>query len=264
MTDDGAGALLRELVAAEEAGRPAVLATVVHTCHSVPRHAGSKMLVYGDGQHRGTIGGGRVEQRVAVDAVAVLASGRSRLVRYDLAELAGADPGTCGGEMTIYLEPYLPPPTVLVVGCGNVGRAVVELAHWLGLRVIAVDDRPEMLTGQVLPGADVRLPGPVRDALRSAGITERTHVVLTTRSTQADVEALSEVLTTAAGSIGVLGGKRRWQTTREALLSAGVSEAALARVAAPIGLDLGGEDPREIALAILAAIVAAQHQKARP
>lgn len=260
MADGSAGALLRELVATVDSGEAAVLATVVDTCHSVPRHAGSKMLVHADGRHEGTIGGGKVEEQVAADAAAVLASGHPRLMRYDLAGLAGHDAGTCGGEMTVYFEPHLPPPTVLVIGCGNVGRAVAELAHWLGMRVIAVDDRPEMLADDVLTGADVRLAGPVRDSLHDMAITAQTHVVLATRSTQADVEALGEVLTTPARSVGVLGSHRRWQATRAELLGAGISEAALARVAAPAGLDLGGEDPREIALAILAAIVAAEHR----
>ena len=129
MTDNGPESLLHELVAAVDTGERVVLATVVDTCRSVPRHAGSKMLVHEDGRRSGTIGGGAVEARVATAALAALADGQARLVRYDLLDPLNGEPGTCGGEMTVYLEPHLPTPTVLVIGCGTIGRAVVDLAR---------------------------------------------------------------------------------------------------------------------------------------
>ena len=91
-----------------------MLATVVDTHNAAPSHAGTKMLVYANGRCAGSIGGGAVEARVAADALEALADGHGRLVRYDLREH-----GTCGGEMTVYLEPQLSLPTVLVVGCGH-------------------------------------------------------------------------------------------------------------------------------------------------
>jgi xanthine dehydrogenase accessory factor len=256
MADTGPAALLHELVAAVDTGERIVLATIVDTCRSVPRHAGSKMLVHEDGRRSGSIGGGAVETRVATAALAALADGQARLVHYDLLDPLNGEPGTCGGEMTVYLEPHLPTPTVLVIGCGTIGRAVVDLAHWLGFRVVASDDRDDMVTKELLPGADLLLPGPVQDALAAVPVTADTHLVLSTRGVQVDAAALPLLLARQARSISVLGSSRRWQATRAELLARGVAEEVLSRVKTPAGLDLGAETPQEIALAIMAEIVA--------
>ena len=203
------------------------------------------MLVYPDGRCSGTIGGGAVEASVTADALETIATGHGRLAHYDLEEL-----GMCPGELTVYLEPQLPRETVVVVGCGHVGRAVAELAHWLGFRVVAVDDRPEQLASELLTDVDERVP-----ALAPLDLTSATHVVLTTRSTEIDLEVLPLVLASGARSIGVLGSRRRWARTKAALLERGVSAGELDRVRTPIGLDLGARTPHEIALSVLAEIV---------
>jgi xanthine dehydrogenase accessory factor len=258
MPDPRAPSVLHELVAAVDAGEPVVLATVVGTCRSVPRHAGSKMLVRPGGRHCGSIGGGAVEARVVADALAVLTREEPKLMHYALRGGPGSDGGLgpCGGELTVYLEPHVPPPTVLVVGCGHVGRAVADLAHWLGFRVIAADSRAEMVTPDLLPGADLRLAGPIEDVLRQTRITAATSIVVTTSSVEADVAALPLLLATPAAYVGVLGSRRRWQATRRELVARGLPEDALGRVKSPVGLDLGAETPREIALAVMGEIVA--------
>jgi len=251
--------LLDEVVAAVRRGEPVALTTVVETSRATPTHGGARMLVFGDGRASGTIGGGPVEARVAADALAVLASGEARLAHYDLAEL-----GMCPGELTVYIEPQVPRPTVLVIGCGHVGRAVVELAHWLGFRVVALDDRPALATADLLPDADEIVVGPVVETLRAIEITETTHVVLTTRSTVIDVDALQLVLSRPRASIGVLGGRTRWSKTREALLAAGVADDEVERITAPIGLDVGARTPREIALSVLVQLVMLRREPAVP
>jgi xanthine dehydrogenase accessory factor len=152
---------------------------------------------------------------------------------------------------------------VLVVGCGHVGRAVAELAHWLGFRVVAVDSRAEMVTEELLPGADLRLAGPAEDVLGKVPVTAGTYAVVTTSSARADVVALALLLATPVRSVQVIGGRRRWQVTRSELAARGVPEEALDRVRTPAGLDLGAETPREIALAILGQIVAARRRAGR-
>jgi xanthine dehydrogenase accessory factor len=256
MPVDGDAAVVLDLAAAVRRGEPVVLATVVETDRSVPRRPGSKMLVYPDGRTSGTIGGGAMEARVVADAVAALDDARPRLVRFDLVDPDRGDPGVCGGSVQLYLEPYLSRPTVFVVGCGHIGRAVVELAHWLGFRLVATDDRAELVTAEHLPHADVLLPGPLDDALRAHPITDQTHVVVVTRSMAVDVANVPKLLATPARSIGVMGSRRRWHETVRELRDRGVAEDALARVTSPIGIELGAETPREIAVSILAEIVA--------
>ena len=247
--------LIRALLEAVEAGNPVVLATVVSTSRSVPRHAGSKMLVFADGTTRGTIGGGEMEARVVRESLECLRESTPRLLEYQLVDPAQGDPGVCGGEVRLYLEPHMPTPTILVIGCGHVGRAVIDLAHWMGMRVIAYDDRPDQVDPVTLPNADVVLSGDLASALTEHPPTMDTHVVMVTRNMPLDLQLLPVVLGTNARSIGVMGSKRRWDATRQKLVELGIDEGSLQRVRSPIGVELQAETPEEIAISILAEVV---------
>jgi xanthine dehydrogenase accessory factor len=249
-------AILAELLATIDAGRPVALVSVVDTRRSVPRHAGSKMLVHAEGRTHGSIGGGEMERRAIAAANDALHDGRNRLLTYQLVDPSAGDPGVCGGEVVLSVEAHMPSPVVYVVGCGHVGRAVVDLAHWLGFRVVATDDRPEVATREQLPLADTVICGTIADALAAEPVTAETHVVVVTRNMKVDLDVLPHLLATPARSIGVMGSTRRWNETRNALLAAGVDGDALARVHAPIGLELHAETPEEIAVSVLAEIVA--------
>jgi xanthine dehydrogenase accessory factor len=248
--------LVRVALAAVDRGESVVVATVVDTDRSVPRHAGSKMLVFGDRRQVGTIGGGEMEARVIDEAVEVLAAGTPRLMSFDLVDPAAGDPGVCGGTVAFYLEPLMPEANIVIVGCGHVGKAVADLAHWLGYRVSALDDRTELATAEEVPNADQVLAGPVADTIGQTLVTSQTHIVLVTRNLAIDLEAIPAALATPARSIGVMGSARRWGITRQRLIDAGVSLEQLERVRSPIGLDINAETPEQIALSILAEITA--------
>ena len=240
-------------------GRSAVLATVIATSRSVPRRAGARMLVVDDGRRIGTVGGGEMEARVAEEADACLTDGRSRLLDYRLVDPGAGDPGVCGGDVTIHLELHMPSSKVLVIGCGHVGRAVVDLASWLGFHVVATDDRNEVADGLAdgLPGdsiVEVR-PGRLAEVLADVRLGTNDHAVVVTRNAQVDVVNLPHLLATDVGSIGVMGSLRRWETTRQALLDNGISETDLDRVTSPVGVEIGAETPEEIAVSILAQVV---------
>lgn len=245
--------ILAELLTAVERGEAVALATVVETRRSVPRHAGSKMLVYRDGRTSGTIGGGEMESRVVTAALDALASRRTALLSYALVDPTAGDPGVCGGEVSIYVEPHMPTPTTLVIGCGHVGRAVADLAHWLGHRVVAWDDRPDLADG--LEHADVAASGPLDELLASHPVTPDTSIVVVTRNVDLDLAVLPTLVATPARYVGVMGSARRWATTRGRLVEAGVAEADLDRVHAPIGIDIDAETPEEIAVSILAEVI---------
>ena len=249
--------LLAELTTAMREGRPVALATVVATKRSVPRHAGTKMLVYADGALTGTVGGGAMESRVIDVAREILVTGKPQLLSYELLEPDRGDPGVCGGEVQIYLEPYMPPHTVFVIGAGHVGKAVVDLAHWLGYRTVVSDDRAERLTTDAMHHADQRYVGPVAEALATQPVTADTSIVVVTRNTDIDVAAIPLLVATPARYIGVMGSERRWLTTRRALVAAGVAETDLERIHVPVGLDLGAETVEEIAVSILSQIIQA-------
>lgn len=261
--------LLGQLADAVDGGVAVASATVVDTSRSVPRRAGAKMLVFRDGAISGTVGGGEMEARVVTEAIAALADGRCRLLSYRLVDPVRGDPGVCGGDVQIFVEPHMPRPTVIVIGFGHVGRVVAQLAHWLGFRVVASDDRAGM-EGDAAGGKDLEglvdkppsdtpdelVIGSVDDLLAGRVLDADTSVVLVTRNVDVDAAALPALLATDAGYVGVMGSERRWATTRARLESEGVSSAALDRVHAPIGIEVGAETPEEIALSIMAEVVA--------
>jgi xanthine dehydrogenase accessory factor len=247
--------IVRALSAAVEGGEAVVLATIVETRRSVPRHAGTKMLVYRDGRTIGTVGGGEMESKAVAAAHETLRTGKPRLVEYELIDPDRGDPGICGGELKLYLEPYMPAYTVFVIGCGHVGRTVIDLAHWLGYRTVAVDDRAELVTAEALPNADERFSGTVEEALQTHEITAETAVIVVTRSPEIDATIVPLLLRTPAPYIGVMGSKKRWQSTRQQIIAGGTSPADIDRVHVPIGLDIHAETLEEIAVSIMSEVI---------
>lgn len=261
MRSNGSDGILAELSAAVSEGESVVVATIVETEGSVPRHPGTKMLVYPDGSTTGTIGGGKVETAIRDDALEVLARKQPGVRRYNLHDPDQGDPGVCGGTMTVYLEAYMSPHTVFVIGCGHVGKAVVDLAHWLGYRTIAVDDRSERVTAEIMPNADVLFAGSVADAITAHPITEDSAIVVVTRSHDIDAEITPLLLETQAGYIGVMGSRRRWENTKDLIVDGGVPEADLERIHNPIGLDIGAESVEEIAVSIMSEVISSPSQQ---
>lgn len=243
---------LAELESKNEAG---AICIIVRSEGSTPRHVGSKMLVYPDGRIVGTIGGGEMESRVIDEANNAILDGNSRLLEYSMTDPKRGDPGVCGGQLEIYVEPVQPKPTILIIGSGHVGKAVAHLSHWLGFRVAVSDDRPEFCTPEVVPEADEYYPVPMNELTKKIEITPWTYVVLTTRGVDVDIQGLPGLLETPAAYIGVIGSKRRWATTSKRLLETGVSDEKIARVRSPMGLDLNAETPEEIAVSIIAEII---------
>ncbi|RPI96672.1 MAG: XdhC family protein [Chloroflexi bacterium] len=251
-------AVFEAALIAQREGRPAALATVVQTQGSVPRQAGSKMLVWADGSLIGTVGGGEMEARTVQEALDAIRSGQARLMRYNLADLESGDPGVCGGTVQLFVEPLMPPPTIVVIGCGHVGKAVADLAKWMEYRVVVTDDRPGYATPEQIPGMDGYLEMPAADLTNRLTITHQTYLVAVTRGLVVDKDLLPALLATDAPYIGLIGSRRRWAMTVQALVEQGISRDALARIHAPIGLELRAETPKEIALSILAEIVMVQ------
>ena len=256
--------ILKELLAAVQERRAVVMATVIDTSHSVPRRAGSKMLIFADGSRSGTIGGGEMEARVVSEAAAVLAAGVPRRLVYSLLDPSSGDPGVCGGEVELYLEPYMPTSTVYVIGAGHVGLAVADLASWLGKRVVVWDDRGDLLDqlpAEVTDRSDVEVvSGDIAAALTAVPVDDHTRVVMVTRNVALDTQILPALLGTPAPYIGLMGSHRRWQTTRGLLLDSGVSESDLDRICSPIGVEIHAETPAEIAVSILAEVIDSERQ----
>ena len=238
-----------------ERGETAALCTIVQSKGSTPRRAGSKMLVFENGEFTGTVGGGELEHRVLDEAMIVMAEGKPTLLKYSMTDPERGDPGVCGGQMEVYVEPILPPEKIIVIGGGHVGKAVAHLAKWLGYRVAVSDDRVEFCTPEMNPDADEFYPVQMQDLPKSLKINRQTYLILTTRGSVVDVVGLPPLLESKAAYIGVIGSRRRWAATVKGLKEKGISDEALKRVHSPMGLELNAETPEEIAVSILAEII---------
>lgn len=241
---------------------PCALCTIVRTSGSVPRHPGSKMLVGADGTLlAGTVGGGALESRIQQTAQQCIADGKPRLISMKLADPASGDPGVCGGSLEVFIEPLLTQPTLVIIGAGHVGRALTHLAKWSGFHVILADDRPEQCTPDACPGADEYLSGTLNDTLTKLPLTPVTYVAMVTRGYPIDVDILPTLLQAPLAYIGVIGSQRRWLTASKSLREKGVSDSDLARIHAPIGVEIGAETPEEIAISIMAEIIRIQRER---
>jgi xanthine dehydrogenase accessory factor len=224
---------------------PVALATVVDVQGASPARPGFKILVFADGVCVGNVGGGAFEQRVHEDAMAALVDGGPRLVHYRLTETGQDALGMlCGGEVTVFIEPYLPKPVLLIVGGGHIGRPLAELGSIVGYEVQVVDVRPER--------GD-------RPQFDPTAVTGSAYVVLITEDHVTDEVALRRALPTPTPYVGMIGSLRKVGIILDHLRADGFTEAQLERVRAPIGLNLGGREPAEIALAILAEIECVRH-----
>ncbi|HVF72337.1 MAG TPA: XdhC family protein [Chthoniobacterales bacterium] len=250
-------AFLAELIAAREARKSFAVVTVAATSGSVPRTAGSKMLVYGDGRSSGTIGGGKFESLVIAETLEALRTKTPSLKTYPLREGETESFGAiCGGEMTVFIEPQSTREALYLIGAGHCARAIATLAHECGLCVTVLDDRADLLSG--LPPAVTR----ISDTTPTNFITSREWrndeaLILVSRNHEIDGEALAvAVEQNGAGYIGMIGSRRKVRMVFDRLRERGISEEKLARVFAPLGLDIGAESPKEIAVSAIAEVLA--------
>ena len=240
-------------------GQPGVLATVISTERSTPRHSGSKMIIHPDGSITGSIGGGKAEAVVMAEAARVLADGICRRLELDLA----GQLGVCGGKMEVFLEPVLRATPFVVIGAGHVGRALEEMGRSLAFRFTLVDDRPEFLEPlETVPGLNTVAADPDHLGGQIA-VEARAAVVIASRNHELDGRYLKVLLEAEAaaglqfGFLGVLGSRSKAAKLRKSIAQQVPNLAPrLETIQMPVGLDVGSESPPEIALSILAEALA--------
>jgi xanthine dehydrogenase accessory factor len=247
--------VLRALLDAQEQGTPAALVTVISTQGSMPRHAGSKMLVRPNGEIVGTIGGGAMEAKVIGDAQSAINDGKTRIVHVELNDMAADGTGVCGGSAELFIEPLATPLTLVVIGCGHVGKALAQLGKWANFRVIVSDDRAEYCNPQHIPGMDGYVVASPADVPKHIALGPRTYIAAVTRGLPVDVDLFPALMQADVPYVGLIGSRRRWAITIKALKERGLSQEQIDRVHAPIGLELQAETPQEIAISILAEII---------
>jgi xanthine dehydrogenase accessory factor len=262
--------LLLKIAELARTGASFVVATVVRTAGSTPRGAGAKMIVLADGSTIGTVGGGRLELEVTRDALSALPAGESELHEYRLRP-EGAEPGghtegggrvlgmLCGGEAEVFLEVFGHSRRLLIVGAGHIGQKLAEMGKALDFHVAVLDERADMVTTERFPDADELICASPSDTARRTSIGPGTMIVIVTHGHLHDKAALAAVVGSPAAYVGMIGSRSKVRAVIAELHDEGIDPALLDKVHAPIGLDLGGQRPAEIALSILAEIVADQY-----
>jgi xanthine dehydrogenase accessory factor len=243
-------------------GEKVCLATVVRVRGSVPRHISARMLIFPEGKTFGTIGGGTLEHRVIEDARTALAEGQSLFKNYVFDTRGGPESvGLCGGSVDVHIDVLRPDPTLLIIGAGHIAYPLAHMATLLDMRVVVVDDRLEWANRERFPGAAEIYVVDYDESSETlapiqASITPSTFVVITTWGY--DLPALEQVLPGEPAFIGLVASPTKAREFFKRLLSKGFSQESLRQVHTPVGLDIGAESPAEIALSILAEILAIQ------
>jgi xanthine dehydrogenase accessory factor len=249
--------VLEAALRAEASGEPAAMVTVVSTQGSTPQKAGARMLVHADGRIVGTIGGGCLEAEMSWRAREAITGGRAKLVSYDLTpDQAGDDGLVCGGRMQVFIEPIEGTPVLCLFGAGHVAQPLARMAKACGFRVEVADDRVKFANADRFPEADAILVDEWEKAAERMTLGRNTYAVVVTRGHKGDADALKAVLGRGLRFVGLLGSRPKVVHIFAALEEKGVAREALAAVHAPLGLEIGAQTPDEIAVSILAEMIA--------
>jgi len=254
--------VLPAAASALERGEPAALVTIVRSTGSTPQRTGAKMLVYADGRIVGTIGGGCYENDAIGKARAAIESGSPALVKYDLNDDFVQESGLiCGGQMEVYIDPIAAAPALYIIGAGHVGWHLARFAGDAGFRVHVIDDREKFANRDRFPAADSIVVDDIAAWLHRAELPPSAYAVVVTRGHTHDFEAIRALAARDLRYLGLIGSRAKVARIFDALDGEGMPAECLDRVHAPIGLSIGAITPAEIAVSILAELIAVRHGK---
>ena len=220
------------------------------------------MLVFADGRTVGTIGGGCYENDAFWKARDAIGNRRPQLVHYELSDDFAQETGLiCGGQMDVYIEPIEPSPELYVIGAGHVGFHLARVADEVGFRVHVVDDREKFANRERFPQAAEIVVDDIPAWLDRTKIPGHAYVVIVTRGHTNDLDALRALALKDLRYLGLIGSRAKVARIYDQLRSEAMPEEAFRQVHAPIGLDIGAVTPQEIAVSILAELIAVKHGK---
>jgi xanthine dehydrogenase accessory factor len=243
-------------------GEEVALVTIVSSVGSTPQRVGAKMLVYADGRTVGTIGGGCYENEAFWKAREAIKSRKPVTLKFELNDDFAQETGlVCGGQMEVFVEPIEPSPELYVFGAGHVGYHVVRMAYDVGFRVHVIDDREKFAsTERFGEGIDV-IVDHIPTWIDAQQFPPTAYVVVVTRGHTHDLDAMRALAPRPLRYLGLIGSKAKVRRIFDALVEERLAPDLLARVHAPIGLDIGAITPQEIAVSIVGELIAVKHGK---
>jgi xanthine dehydrogenase accessory factor len=232
------------VAASIERSLPVALATVI----AGPGRIGARLAVWPD-RRAGSLGSERLDDAVTDDARGVLEHGTTTVLRY------GADGERLMDDLSVFVQSFAPPPRMLVFGAIDFAAAVARTGKFLGFHVTVCDARPVFATAKRFPGVDEVVVDWPHRYLSGTTVDDRTVICVLTHDPKFDVPLLKVALRTPAAYIGAMGSRRTHDDRLKRLREEGVTEAELARLRSPLGLDIGARTPEETAVSIAAEIV---------
>jgi xanthine dehydrogenase accessory factor len=246
-----------EIVRLRKLGQKCALATIVQVRGSIPSFESAKMLVREDGSMIGTVGGGCVEAEVWNAAREVLETQKPKNLSFSLGEDAAYDNGLiCGGQLNIFVEPVIPQPHAFIFGGGHVSKSLSKVAAMAGFATVIVDNREAFANPERFPEAEATYAEEYEDAFAKLAITSSSYLIIVTRGHRDDMRVLRWAVTTPARYIAMIGSKRKTIAVVHELEREGFPRDAFEKIFAPMGLEIGAESPEEIAVSVVAEMIA--------
>ncbi len=233
---------------------PVALVTIIENSGSSPGKTGAMMIVWGESESCGTVGGGNLEFRAMSEARKCLAAGVNREVRLNLDEKSELE-ASFGGIARMFIRVFNRGSRLIVVGGGHVGLELYNMALHQGFSVTVIDDRAEIADRERFPEAEVFFSEDMAKTMADYPITKDCYITIATRAHETDGQVLEAVIKSDAGYIGMIGSSQKIKEIFQLLLKQGVSREAINRVFAPMGLNIATVKPKEIALSIFSEIL---------
>jgi xanthine dehydrogenase accessory factor len=244
--------IFEEITLVKKTGIRAMLATVIESIGSAPGKPGTRMIIKADGETVGTIGGGAVEKIITEAALESIQGTETKVIHYKLEDLGMA----CGGGMSIFLEPLISAPDLIIFGAGHIGSALSRIGSLLGFTTTVVDSRDEFANRERLSWANRVIAEDYQQALKQLSFKDTSYLVILTHRHANDFEILEYCIKKPFYYLGMIGSRKKVATAFQRLREKGMSEESIKRVHAPIGISIGAETPEEIAVAIAAQLIA--------
>lgn len=240
------------LSAMVSSGTPAALCTLIESAGSTPRKAGSKMIVFPDKTIKGTIGGGNLEHLVIQHAIQCLHDNKTGIFHFNLDADAGM---SCGGQTTVFIEPLQSKKKLIIFGAGHIGSFLAQQALQLDFSVTLIDERPELLNPDSLPGIE-KVICHHAEAIPKLTLDSNTYVCVITHKHDYDKEIIAALGTQNTGFLGMIGSKRKIAAIHNELLEKGIlNTQQLEKINWPLGIAIQCQTPEEIAISVLAKLI---------
>jgi len=251
--------ILYKALKASQKGQNYAFATITEaTLKGTPRKMGAKMIVFDDGTSYGTIGGGRNEKAAIAECRKAINKQKPATVTYNYFGREGES--VCGGQMKVFIEPFKASEHLIICGAGHIALPLSAVAKILGFKVTIIDSRPEFANKSRFPHVDKIIVGSHANELAKIPIVNNSYVCIVTQGNEYDFECLKVVIKSPAAYIGVISSKPKRVKFFGRLKNAGIEDKYLKRVHIPMGIDIGSQTPEEIAVSIMAEIVAVKNK----